>query len=49
VLGKRIKQTHFAAYTTGRFGQEPTMPRVFHGDEGFLVAPSKAELAEVAA
>lgn len=49
VLGKRMKQTKFAFYTTGRFGQEPTMRRAFHGDEGFLIAPSKAELAEVSA
>lgn len=49
VLGKRMKQTHFAAYTTGRFGQERPMPRTFHGDEGFLVAPTKGDLAEVSA
>lgn len=49
VLGKRMKQTRFAAYTSGRFGQEPSVPRVIDGDEGFLVAPSKAELAEIAA
>lgn len=49
VLGRRMKETHFAAYTTGNFGQEPSMPRVFEGDEGFLVAPSKADIAEVAA
>jgi flavin-dependent dehydrogenase len=49
VLGKRLKETHFSTETTSLYGQEPTMPRTFDGDEGFLVAPSKADLAEVAA
>jgi menaquinone-9 beta-reductase len=43
VLGKRMKET------TTLYGQEPTMMRTFGGDEGLLVAPSKADLAEVPA
>jgi hypothetical protein len=43
-----MKRTHFAAYTTGRFGQDSPRRRWFDGDEGFLVAPTKEALAQTA-